>query len=165
MIRDELVYLSRKQEEEERKRLLEIEEEKRRVQQQIEDEKRRIKQEREERERQIEEEIRAEEEKARALYGKFYQSDDQVSTFMSHTCSIRCLFCSIMVSSTHFRILSQNFKLVYSIIQMPVRVETKSCRKEAPGRRSKVAKTTCNFIVYVFHIFIDGSIESRYLHS
>ncbi|KAL5255018.1 hypothetical protein ACHWQZ_G014459 [Mnemiopsis leidyi] len=58
----------RKQEEEERKRLLEIEEEKRRVKQQIEDEKRRIKLEREERERQIEEEIRAEEEKARALY-------------------------------------------------------------------------------------------------
>ena len=64
------INYSRKQEEEERKRLLEIEEEKRRVKQQIEDEKRRIKLEREERERQIEEEIRAEEEKARALYGK-----------------------------------------------------------------------------------------------
>ena len=61
---------SRKEEEEERKRLLEIEEEKRRVQQEIEDEKRRIKEQREERERQIEAEIQAEEEKARALYGQ-----------------------------------------------------------------------------------------------
>ena len=65
---------SRKEEEEERKRLLEIEEEKRQVQKEINDERQRIKAEREERERQIEEEIQAEEDKTRALYGWFYIS-------------------------------------------------------------------------------------------